>query len=572
MLDRLGAGRPASEFETETLDFKRPDASIKKTLEVLADAAICFANARGGTIVLGVDDKAVDRSGALVGADAEAYSVERIQRGIFDRTRPSLTLLVEDFITAGNRFVTIQVPAGVEIYANASGLALKRLGTECRPFPPIEQREVLIARGAIDWSAEPSQVGLDAIAPSQVDRFRTLLVGAGQDELARMPDQRMLEALRLLTERGTLTNAALLLLGRDDALHDFLPTHGYSYQFRPAPGRESTQFFRGEKPLLEAIDLLLNAVEVRTEIKPLNLRGGQQLQLIDYPSSAVREVVVNGFLHRSYELPGSVDVEHTLDHLTVSSPGSLVAGVTPENILTHSATPRNRLLAEVIARLRIAERTGQGIDRAYREMLRIGKQPPGVHSDLSVRVFLRGGTGNEPFVRFVSALPTGISTDVEVLLVLAALRSLRSINAERVGALIQRSPEEAGDLLRRMADDEVGLLETTKRSARLKHPSYRLRSEPLAQLGRAVTYGVRTLDETDRKVVEHIKEFGYVTNATLQRMFDVHVYTARDMLNDLRKRGLVVKIGDAAGGRGVKYGSGPAFPSSSSPPSKSGLR
>jgi len=60
-----------------------------------------------------------------------------------------------------------------------------------------------------------------------------------------------------------------------------------------------------------------------------------QLQLYDYPNSAVRELVVNALVHRDYQVDGSVDLEHSPEQLVVSSPGGLVFGVTPENILTH---------------------------------------------------------------------------------------------------------------------------------------------------------------------------------------------------------------------------------------------
>jgi ATP-dependent DNA helicase RecG len=79
-------------------------------------------------------------------------------------------------------------------------------------------------------------------------------------------------------------------------------------------------------------------------------------------------------------------------------------------------------------------------------------------------------------------------------------------------------------------------------------------------LSRAVAYRRRQPDEMDQKVVEHVREYGSVSNRTLQRMFDIHVYAARDLLADLRKRGLVAKIGDAQGGKAVRYGPGPKFP------------
>lgn len=296
-------------------------------------------------------------------------------------------------------------------------------------------------------------------------------------------------------------------------------------------------------------------------MQPLNVAGGVQLQLVDYPPNAVRELLVNGLIHRSFDDAGTVDIEHSPDRLAIASPGGLVSGVTPANILTHPSTPRHRLLAEVVTRCQLAERTGQGIDRVYREMLRAGKPPPAIE-DLGARVraSLIGGIGNDAFIRFVRDLPVEQGGDVDVLICLSILRDSTAIDASRLADAIQRSPIEAQEVLERLADDDAGLLEPTRRTIRKPFPSYRLRNKPLAELARAVSYRRRALDEIDAKVVEHVNEYGFVTNRTLQRLFDVNVYAARNMLTDLRERGLLSKIGEARGGPGVKYGPGKKFP------------
>jgi hypothetical protein len=56
-----------------------------------------------------------------------------------------------------------------------------------------------------------------------------------------------------------------------------------------------------------------------------------------------------------------------------------------------------------------------------------------------------------------------------------------------------------------------------------------------------------------------------VTNRMLQRLFDRDLYASRNLLNDLRDRGLLEKLGTARGGPGVKYGPGPKFPKAKRP-------
>lgn len=208
----IGSAGPASSFESQELDFKRPGRSSRHTLELLADAAVCFANAGGGTIVLGVDDKAKTRETALVGVEP-ALSLDTIRKGIFERTRPSLTVSATEHLEDGVRLVIISVIEGIELYANAKGLATRRLGNECLPFTPEQQIEVRRARGQIDWSAEEADAELEALSQVEFERVRRLLRRSGREELADLRDRALLDAMRLLTTNTRPTNAAALLFG-----------------------------------------------------------------------------------------------------------------------------------------------------------------------------------------------------------------------------------------------------------------------------------------------------------------------------------------------------------------------
>lgn len=556
----VGAEGSADEYESQDLEFKEATDNLRKTFQDLADTAVCLANGGGGTIVLGVNDKARTRSGALVGT-GPAYSVEVVRRAIYDRTQPSMTTVADERHEAGVRLVIIDVPPAMTPYSNTAGLATRRLGRECRPFPPSQQREFLIATGQMDWSAMSSRIPASTLPAYEVERLRRLLRAAGHSDLAAVDDGALLASLRLVDTDGMATYAAILLLATPEMLRDEVPGHEVSYQYRPSPGSEASSRLRENRPILAAVDSFLDAVGSRRQIYPLNMAGGIQLQLVDYPENAVREVVVNALIHRAYDVPGSVDIEQTPEGLSIASPGGMLPGLSPNNILTHPPTPRHRLLSDVVSMARLAEKTGQGIDRAYREMLRAGKDPP-IFEDTSfaVRVRFSGGIGNDAFVRFIAELPESLARDVDVLLALSMLRTSRSISARELSSDIQRSILEAQTVLARLAADDVGLLEPTRRTARRPLPSYRLRPEALAALSRAVSYQRRTLDQIDAKVIEHVREYGFITNRTLQRTFDMHVFAARDLLTDLRRREILEKQGEARGGPGVRYGPGSNFP------------
>ncbi|MGI5273200.1 hypothetical protein ACQEUU_28910 [Nonomuraea sp. CA-218870] len=46
----------------------------------------------------------------------------------------------------------------------------------------------------------------------------------------------------------------------------------------------------------------------------------------------------------------------------------------------------------------------------------------------------------------------------------------------------------------------------------------------IARLGSAVAYHSRATDDIDRKIIEHVRDYGEVNNRTIQRLFDVDVY------------------------------------------------
>src|SRR5262249_17758054 len=94
LLDRLDAG-VADDLETQWLDFK-PWNNFRDDMKIATEYAVCFANAEGGIIVFGVADRTHGRAAAVHGASG--YNLDTWRRGIFDGTRPNLTVEVEELM------------------------------------------------------------------------------------------------------------------------------------------------------------------------------------------------------------------------------------------------------------------------------------------------------------------------------------------------------------------------------------------------------------------------------------------------------------------------------------------
>jgi ATP-dependent DNA helicase RecG len=170
-----------------------------------------------------------------------------------------------------------------------------------------------------------------------------------------------------------------------------------------------------------------------------------------------------------------------------------------------------------------------------------------------------GGIGNANFARYVNAdLDPKLAADLEVLYALSYLREHRSITGALLAPGIQRSPADAQRTLDTMT--EAGLVQSSRRTTRKHFPRYSLAPDVLGALGRAVAYFRPDADGIDKKIAEHVTEYGFITNQTLRRLFDLGVYPARDLLRDLQSRGVLRKLDEKGGGPGVRYGPGPKFP------------
>lgn len=493
---------------------------------------------------------------ALTGCDLDPRVV---QRRIHELTEPPLMVGARSEEFAGRVLLIIDVFQSFEIHADKQGRASYRAGTDCVPMSPQEHRRLREERLGVDWSAQPSDRNLADLSRSALTAAREALGRIPDDRrpLAALSDEDLLRALGVVDEHGALLRAGEILFceprsnGRPALL----------YQYRPTPGGEATAVTRVDHPLVVAFEQVMHLVWARRHITPLTLPNGQQIDVADFPEIAVREALSNAVIHRDYRLNQPVNIEHAPSAFVVTSPGPFVGSVTRDNILTHASTPRNPVLARAARLLRLAEETGRGVDRMFREMIRAGQNPPVIDEGVDyVRVVLSGGAPRTSISRYVAQLPPDERDDTDTMLTLFTLCQRRTITAEEMSTVLQKGEAETELVLRRLSQDPPAILEATRESQRSRKKHYRLRGDTLKALGAAVRYHRRTTDDIDRKVIAHINEYGKVTNRTLQNLFDIDVWRARDILADLQQRSLIVRTSEAARGPHVEYGPGTRFP------------
>lgn len=550
----------ASKAETVDLDFKTEKPTPKETFQDLAEAAVCFANAVGGTIVVGVSDSG-NGPEAFVGSDLDQH-VARAR--IHDLTQPSMVVTCNELMWAEKRLLVIDVPEGLDIYSTGKGLFTQRWNDRCLPMRPADVTRLSDERSGVDWSRQASDRDFDDIDPQALQHARGLLKSSGdsaKEQLARLDDRGLLQNLNLLTDAGKLTRAAdyLFCVPAGQTSHDVLV-----YQHRQTRSGEADQVRRWTAPLLTAFSEGLSVISARINSTPVNTTQGQQFAIEDYPSAAVREALANAIVHGDLRQRRPAQIEHSPEALTIRSPGPLVAGITPENILTQGSRARFPLLARTMRILGLVEELGQGMGRMFREMVRSGRAIPKVEvieGELTETwVHFQGGPANIRLAKFVAELPEMERSDTDALLIAHLLCHKRSTTAKEVSSLIQRDLEQAEKVLRRLTHGDAAMIEPTTGTASRRHPNYRFTGASLAALGPAVAYNRRVPSETDRKVIEHLRDYQTINNATLQRLFDVDVYQARDLLRDLVGREILIRVSEQSRGVAVKYGAGPKFP------------
>lgn len=99
--------------ETDTVEFKSwiNARNIKEIISLAVDELIAFANTKGGTVYLGVEDKPIE----VTGCDRN-YDGQRIIEGIYDRTVPPLFTEISDFEYQGKLVIAISVKADGKTY------------------------------------------------------------------------------------------------------------------------------------------------------------------------------------------------------------------------------------------------------------------------------------------------------------------------------------------------------------------------------------------------------------------------------------------------------------------------
>lgn len=392
--------KEGAQYDKKSLLFLK---SAKPDWKELAKDAVCFANAYGGRILIGIEDDA-----------DEPPAAQRIADGLPELVRKRIT---ENAVNVsldthkraaanGGEYIEVLVQRSIGVASTSDKRFYQRVGDECKPVGGDELLHLMTDKAAFTWELQRTQVPVATSEPQRIASFVKDIRNSDRttDHVKGMSEGELLEHYQL-AQNGLLTNLGVLWLGTQ-ADRSRLPNAPTVYFIKYDASERKVNKISWDDHTRDP-QQLLDAVwgDVPDWREGIEVGEGIFRRIVPhYEEVVVRELVANALVHRPYTTSGPIFINLFPDRLEIHNPGLLPLGVTPQNIL-HQSKPRNEKLARLFHDLRLMEKEGSGYDRVYESLLTQGKTLPRVEEgDDRVMVTVRRHISEEKTVVFLSRL------------------------------------------------------------------------------------------------------------------------------------------------------------------------
>lgn len=354
----------------ESQYFERKSAGI--ALTKLAEVIVSFANADGGTIVIGIKDRQFD------GIDVQGNTRinDFIQCG-FDKCRPSVKFTHEFAeITKANgntdHILFLHIEADKErIHETESGEAFLRVGDESKKLSYDQRLSLEYDKGSRLYEdeviAECRLADLDQDALGEYGKVIGFVGDNWQQLLYARGFARRRDDGPGITVAGVLLFAENPTVFLTSARVRFLRYEGSHAEVGTAMNIVKQEYIEG--PLVKLLNRTKDVVAAQLRsFTALNPLDGKFVSVPEYPPFAWLEGIVNAVTHRGYNIHGE-DIRIMMfdDRLEILSPGKFPNVVNKFNIreVRYSRNPR---IARALTELGWVRELNEGVKRIYTEM------------------------------------------------------------------------------------------------------------------------------------------------------------------------------------------------------------
>lgn len=390
-LAEIVAGLRAVGAEFEDVEVKRAAGGVPQSL---AETMSAFANARGGLIILGLDERAGFVSVGVPDAGAMRDEVTAVARG---KLSPALAPSIEIVPFEGVNLVVVDVGAlpvsQRPCYVTTRGVyngAFVRVGDGDQRLTPYEVDRLRENAGQPRWDEEP----VPRATAGDLDRGAVLrlIAAAGRNSpqaFAGLGEQEALARLGVLVpDDGVLIPSLAGLLTVGAYPQQFFPQLMVSLAVYPnpdpgQPGPGGVRFLDSAAVGGNVPTMVNDAAQavLRNLRRAARIVGVGREDVWEIGPEVIREAIVNALMHRDYSPQArgtQVQVELFPDRLTVASPGGLFGNVRLEALgETRVSSSRNARLAALLQEAGdpltgrpVAENRGSGISMMISQVRR----------------------------------------------------------------------------------------------------------------------------------------------------------------------------------------------------------
>lgn len=377
-------------IEGQLLEKKSLRAVTGKTADLIeiAKDCVCFANATGGCLQIGIEDGQDDPpADQIVRHDLP----DILRRGIAERT-VNVTV-VANIITApnGGQYIELRIGRAAAVASTTDGRYYLRVADQCKPITGDDVMRLANERSILSWETQTTlHILRTEIDTAKRGKLLTLLRASDRvkPSVKEKSDDELLDHYQL-AQGPNLTNLGVLCVGRQHhraqlttaPFIQFIKYDDLGHKVNKLLWDDHTQ-----NPM-ELIEAVWQAVPDFRE--NYELPDGLYRQNVPaFDEIVIRELLVNALVHRPYTQRGDIFLNLHPDRLEVVNPGLLPLGVTPQNVL-HTTVRRNDQLARLFHDLKLMEREGSGFDKMFEVLLSQGRPAPEViegHDRVAVTV------------------------------------------------------------------------------------------------------------------------------------------------------------------------------------------
>ena len=220
-------------------------------------------------------------------------------------------------------------------------------------------------------------VSIDAIDEDAVRYFISKGIECGRmdPEVRNCSVAEVLQNMRLLDDEGALTNAALVLFGKDVMRFCI----GARFRIGRFKADASDLISQDEIvcPVIEMADRVMEVLKNKYLTMPIHYVGMQRQERLEIPEDALREILYNAIVHKDY-MGADIQMKVFDDRIEIWNEGTLPAGYDSMEALlrSHMSKLRNPLIAGVFFRAGFVETWGRGYEKIHLAMSKAGLEMP----------------------------------------------------------------------------------------------------------------------------------------------------------------------------------------------------